>query len=385
MKLLRWLNILVIMVFLSACGGSGGSGGILPIGATNTPLPPPVVTVLSAPDPSGALTSYLDAYKTDNYDAMYAIISKAAQDTIPLEEFTRRNRDALNQMSVTSFDYEVMSSLVNPYSAEIAYKITYHTALVGDIQRDIIARFVLENLEWKLQWDDSLILPELAGGNILRMDYSVPSRGNIYDRDGDVIVAQAEAYAFNVIPGNVTDASFDTLLTEALRLCGTDPETLAENIQTYPAFFPIPLCEASEEESQRIRNISPAGLEWTTYNSRYYFDQGASSNIVGYMQYISEENLDEYRRLGYQGDERVGSGGIEDWGESYLAGKHGGTLYVINPSTGAIVTRVGESAPVPADSVFLTVGVVRRGSCDRSQYGTRSCNGILSGLRLERL
>ncbi len=353
MKFFRWLNLIVIMTFLSACGSGGG--GLLPASATDTPLPTPIINITPAPDPNLALTSYLEAYKADDYNTMYNLLSKVTQDSLPLDEFARRNRDALNQMSAGSFDYEVMSSLVNPYSAEIAYRVTYHTALVGDIQRDIIARFTLENSEWKLQWDDSLILPELAGGNILKMDYSIPSRGNIYDRDGDVIAAQSDAYAFDIIPGNVTEDSLPILLSEVWRLCGISMELLAEEIQNTPAFYPIPLCEASEKESQRIRDVYPAGLEWTPYNSRFYFDQGASSNIVGYTLSIDETNLDTYRRLGYRGDERVGSTGIEQWAEDYLAGQHGGTLYVVNPSTGDIVTRVGESAPQPADSVYLTI------------------------------
>ncbi|MBK9924445.1 MAG: hypothetical protein IPP66_04055 [Anaerolineales bacterium] len=357
MKLLHWLNLLVIMAFLSACGssGSGGNNPLPIIQPTSTSsLPNPGVTIVPAPDPIVALKSYLDAYKADDYNAMYALISKVTQDTVTLEDFAKRNRDALNSMSAGSFDYEVLSSLVNPYAAEVAYKVTYHTALVGDITRDIIARFALENNEWKLQWDDSLILPELAGGNVLKMDYNIPSRGNIYDKDGDVIVAQTDAYAFSIIPGNITNDSYNTILSEALRLCGTDPQVLAEKIQNTPALYPIPLCGASEQESARIRTISPAGLQWTTYNSRYYFDQGASSNIVGYTQLISPENVDKYRRLGYDGSERVGSAGIEQWAEDYLAGQHGGTLYVVKPS-GETVTRVGESAPKPSDSVYLTI------------------------------
>ena len=353
MKLFRWLNLIILTTFLSACASGGGLGN--PTSPTDVPLPTAIINITPAPDPSLVLTHYLEAYKTDDYTTMYSLLSKVTQDTISLDDFTQHNSDALNEMSANTFNYEVMSSLVNPYSAEIAYKVTYHTSLVGDIQRDIIARFVMENGAWKLQWDDSLILPELAGGNILKMDYSVPSRGNIYDDKGNVIAAQSDAYAFTVIPGNVTDESFGTLLTEAKSLCGTDPDELTYEINNTPAYYPIPLCEASEQESQRIRDIAPAGLEWTPYNSRYYFDQGASSNVVGYTQFISQDNLEEYRRLGYAGDERVGATGIEGWAEDYLAGKHGGTLYVVNPTTGDIVTRVGESAPQPADSVYLTL------------------------------
>jgi penicillin-binding protein 2 len=352
MKFLRWFHILVTLAFLSACSSGGIGGSIFP---TNTPLPQPIVTINPAPNVDAALSTYLDAFKADDYNTMYAMLSKVSQDSITLEAFARRNRDALNEMSAGSFDYEVLSSLVNPYSAEVAYRVTYHTALAGDIQRDMVARLTLENNEWKLQWEDALILPELAGGNVLRMDYNIPSRGEIYDRDGDVLAAQSDAYAFHIIPGNVTEESMGILLSEAQSLCGISPDLLAAEIINTPALFPIPLCGVSEQESERIRSVSPSGLEWTEYNSRYYFEHGVGSNIVGYTQLIPEENMETYRRLGYRGDERVGTAGIERWAEDYLAGQHGGALYVVNASTGAIVTKVGESEPKPADSVYLTI------------------------------
>ena len=352
MKFFRWLSGVVILTFLTSCGGGGGGISIFP---TETPLPQPIVTVVGAPDADAALSAYLDAFKADDYNAMYGLVSKVSQDTITLEDFARRNRDALNEMSAGSFDYEILSSLVSPYSSEVAFRVTYHTALVGDLQRDMIARFALENNAWKLQWDDSLILPELAGGNVLRMDYSSPSRGNIYDRDGDVLVAQSDAHAFYVIPGNVTEDSLDVLLSEAQRLCGISMEALAQEIFNTPAQFPISLCEASTQESERIRSVFPSGLGWEDYNTRYYFQQGVGSNIIGYTTFISEGDMETYRRLGYAQDARVGAEGIERWAENYLAGDRGGSLYVVNPSTGQIVTKIGEKESKAADSVYLTI------------------------------
>src|SRR5215208_4856165 len=352
MKFLRWLNIIMLLTFLSACGSGGPGVSLFP---TQTSLPPPPVSIESAPSADTALTAYLDALKAEDYNAMYARLSKVAQDTISLEDFAKRNRDSLNEMSAGSFDYQVLSSLVNPYSSEVSYHVIYHTALVGDIERDMVARFVLENNEWKLNWEDGLILPELAGGNVLRMDYSIPSRGNIYDRDGDAVVAQSDAYAFSIIPGNVTDEILPVLLSEVRNLCGNSMDALAAEIFNTPAQYPIPLCEASDQESERIRSISPSGLEWTPYTSRFYFKQGTASNIVGYALGIGEEEQDKYRRLGYAGNEAVGASGVEGWAEDYLGGQHGGTLYVINPTTGQPVTKVGENAAKPADAVFLTI------------------------------
>lgn len=352
MKFLRWFNIIVILTFISACGANNPTVQPTP---TEISLPQPIVTVLSVPSPDAAITTYYEALKVEDYNLMYSLLSKATQDTNTLEDFAKRNRDALNIMSAGSFDYEVLSSLINPYSAEVAFRITYHTALVGDIQRDMLARLALEDNQWKLQWDDGLILPELAGGNLLKMDYAAPSRGEIYDRNGKPLVAQSDANAFYVIPGNVTQEGLGTLLSEAWRLCGISPEVLSERIYNTPPQYPIPLCEASKDESQRITSVAPGGLYWTEYNSRYYFEQGVGSTIIGYTLGIGEDELEKYRRLGYAGDERVGKAGIEQWAEGYLTGKRGGTLYVFTPDGSQIVTRVAESQPEPASSVYLTI------------------------------
>ena len=351
MKLFRLISIILIPAFILAACGTNGIPGV----PTGTALPQPLVTIDSAPDASAALSAYLDAYKADDYNAMYTMLSKVTTDALPLDQFAKRNRDALNEMSAGSFDYVINSALVNPLSAEVAYNVTYHTVLAGDIQRDMIARFTLEDGGWKLQWDDSNILPELAGGNVLKMDYKIPSRGEIYDHNGDPFAAQSEVYAFYVIPGNVTDESIGTLVARVWALCGISPEVLTQDILNTPDQFAIPLCEASADESAIIRASSPSGLQWEQYTSRYYFEQGTASNVVGYTTFISADDLDTYKRLGYQGSERVGNAGIERSMEDYLAGKHGGTLYVVNPSNGQIVTKVGESEPLPSESVNLTL------------------------------
>src|SRR5919108_524455 len=103
MKFLRWLNVICIVTFLSACGGAGIN---VPGFPTETPLPAPPVTIVPAPSVDAALSAYLDAFKADDYNGMYARLSKVSQDTITLEDFAVRNRDALNTMSAGSFDYE---------------------------------------------------------------------------------------------------------------------------------------------------------------------------------------------------------------------------------------------------------------------------------------
>jgi penicillin-binding protein 2 len=285
---------------------------------------------------------------------MYSMLSQASRDGVTLEDFSKRWNDALNTMSASGFDVSILSSKVGPFNAEATYSITYKTVLAGDIQREILMRLVNEDNNWKVQWDDGLILPELAGGNQLSMEYSVPARGDIYDRNGQPIVTQSKAFAFGIQTGEIDYDLIETLKAELGRLCGLDPLDIQAQIDSAGPGWYLPMCEGTREEAQRLLSINPGGLVVSEYDSRYYFKGGLAPQAVGYTLAISPEQLNEYRRLGYNGSERIGQAGIEQWAEDYLAGKHGGILRVVSP-TGQIISTLGQSAPEPADSVYLSL------------------------------
>ena len=352
MKSSRWIQILFIALILAACSSS--QGGVGSIFATDTPLPTPKVGVTPAPDEAAAVTAFFDALKTDDYEIMYGMLSKSSREALTLEDFSKRWNDALNTMSASGFDLSILSSTISPFNAEVEYGITYRTVLAGDIQREIVMRLANEDNNWKVIWDDALILPELAGGNQLAMEYSIPARGDIYDRDGLPIVTQSKAFALGIQTDLIDYDLYETLTTELGRLCGFDPLGIQGLIDASGPGWYLPMCEATRAEAQRLLSINPGGLVVQEYESRYYFRGGLAPQAVGYTLAISPEQLNQYRRLGYSGSERIGQDGIEQWAEDYLAGKHGGTLRVVSP-TGQIVATLGQSAPEPADSVYLTI------------------------------
>jgi penicillin-binding protein 2 len=357
MKALRWINYILILTFLSSCsaGKTGsGVGGFNNLFATPTPLPTAHANVTPAPDAQTAITAYLQSLQKDDYAGMYNLLSKSSREAITLEDFSKRHNDALNTMSATSIEYTINSSLLSPIAAEVAYSITYKTVLAGDIQRNIVVHLVSEEGTWKIQWEEGMILPELAGGNLLAMDYSVPARGDIYDRAGLPVVSQAKAFAFGIQTDQIDLETINTLVTDLGKLCGYDPQYIRDQIDASGPGWYLPMCEGTRDEAQRLLSISPGGLVYTDYESRYYFETGLAPQAVGYTQLITPEQLDKYRRLGYNGSEKVGQAGVEKWAEKYLAGQHGGTLHVVSPD-GQIVSTLGKTDPQPADSVYLTL------------------------------
>jgi len=353
MKSLRLFNFMIIALMLVGCTSSSGMGGGS-IFATDTPLPPPQVRITPAPDAKAAVTAFFDALKNDDYEVMYAMLSTASREAITLEDFSKRWNDALNTMSASSVDVVVGNSTISPFNAEVGYTINYQTVLAGDISREIVVRLINEDNNWKVQWDDGLILPELAGGNLLAMEYSVPARGDIYDYRGQPIVTQSKAFAFGIQTDQINYDMIGALTSELGRLCGFDPISIQNQIDAAGPGWYLPMCEGTREEAQRLLSINPGGLVWSEYESRYYFRGGLAPQSVGYTLSISPEQLNEYRRKGYNGSERIGQTGIEQWAEDYLAGQHGGILRVVSP-TGQIISTLGQSSPQAADSVYLTI------------------------------
>jgi cell division protein FtsI/penicillin-binding protein 2 len=354
MKRLRWIYLSATLLLLAACSPSSNGRPIIPFFGPTATLPSPPVGITPAPNAEAAIGRYLEALKNNDLTAMYAMLSSSTQAAVPQDIFLTKYTDALNTMGAARLDYQVMSQLLSPTAAQVGFKIIYHTALVGDLERDMVANLELEQGEWRLHWDESLILPELAGGNVLKMDYRIPGRGDIYDRSGQPVVVQTDAYALGIKPGDLSPTNSGALVGALARLCHRTIESIENAYAGAAPEWYVPICEASVDEARDMLNLNAPGLIVTPYRSRFYLDQGIAPQVVGYASYIPKEEIDQYRRLGYRGDEKVGQSGIEKSMETYLAGKHGGSLYVVNPN-GQIFTRLATSEPEAAASVYLTI------------------------------
>lgn len=288
---------------------------------------------------------------------MYGLLTKVSQDAISEADFIARYKGVANEAALSSWDYEILSSLKNPENGQVGYRVILHSILVGDIERETKMNLSLESGQWRVQWDDSLILPELRGGNYLVMDYRIPSRGNIYARDGQALVAQADAVAIGLDTAAVDPEQEDGLLGEIYRLTGIHPENLSGMIEAWrPYGYYLPVADISVEALAPREAVLAgySGVIMKPFRTRYYFDDGIAAHVLGYMSLIQPDEVDEYKRLGYKIDERVGRDGLEYYAEKSLAGVRGGALYVKDPSQN-IVTKLADTEPQPAQAVYTTI------------------------------
>lgn len=309
---------------------------------------------------------FLHAWEKEDYASMYAMLTSASQASISEEDFTKTYRDTAIESTLTGLETELIEESAGHQQAEIGYRVKMQTSLVGEIIREMKMKLEQVNGQWKVQWDPGMILPELAGGNYLKMDLEIPSRGNINDRNGNPLAHQIEAAAIGVWPDfvDLTDDQYIKGLIPLLSgLSGVRTDTLLTMIEeaqpgAYLALGEIP----ADQDPYRLDLLSRWNAAVTAlYTSRFYDGNGSAPHLVGYVSSLQEDELDEYRRLGYQGDAKVGRKGLELWGEQVLSGKSGGTLYVFNPE-GKPVAQLGATPSQPAGDIYTTIdGDFQRG------------------------
>jgi cell division protein FtsI/penicillin-binding protein 2 len=361
-RLTLLLTVFVLLLFMVGCKGQPPTPTPT---VTPTPLPPTPtlgkvsVEVTPAPDPSLAAVAYLEAWKQEDYPAMYNLLSRLSRDAITQEDFTTRYRDAMAEAAVSKVDTSILAAFVkSPFSAEVSYQVILHSVLVGDIQRDTVMNLSQEEGQWCVQWDSTLILPELTGENRLQMDITTPSRGNIYDRDGSAIVAQSEAWAIGLDTSNLDPNNVGSLLALLYEATNVRPESIKPKIAEYAANNQyLPVADLSPEQlapyyDYFLRNES---IMIYKFLGRYYFDGGIAPHVTGYVRAIQAEEVEEYKRLGYNPwSDRVGEMGLESWGEQFLAGKRGGVLKVIAPDK-SVVTILAETKSEAAQAIYTTI------------------------------
>jgi len=349
----KWMSVLLLFVVLfTSCSPASAPQPAVTVTPTVT-LRPPQVLVTSVPDVQATAQAFLQAWQAEDYATMYAMLTRVSQDAINAENFAKRYQETAVNMTLQKLDFEVLSALTNPTAAQVSYRVDFHTAMAGDIQREMVMNLALNSGAWQVQWEDGMIMPELRNGNRLEMEIKPPARGNIYDRNGKVIAAQTDAVALGLAVEQIDRPA--SVVNQLSDLTGRTPESIRALFEDAPPGY-VPVGEVPKQAVEKRMDVllGLGGLVLREYNTRLYFEGGVAPHAVGYVLSISAEELEQYRRKGYRQDEKIGAAGLEKFADQQLMGGRGADLYVIDQS-GNVVTRLAQVASRPAQSVYTTL------------------------------
>ncbi len=346
-RLKSFLLIVLLLSMLSACLGQSVEA------PEPTRIPGDITDAAAA---QATAQKYLEAWQVEDYAAMYALLTPLSRDAISEEDFINDYHDAVNNLTLDSLSFQIRSAMADNVHAEVAFRVDFSTLMLGDLSRDMVIGLSFEQEGWRVQWDSSLILPEMAEGNQIEFVHQLPSRGRILDRDGAPLAAYESAIAIGIVPGELHPDQAETLYETLAEISIYSPETLRIKIENTPDDWYLPVVTLSQAavkpHMETLRSLQ--GVRIDEFRSRYYVDGGVAPHILGYMLYIPEEELETYLRQGYRQDERIGVTGLEAIYEQELSGKRGGSLYLMSPQ-GEIGSLITSSAPEPGHSLYTTL------------------------------
>ena len=276
--------------------------------------------------------AYAAAWQRGNYDAMYRLLTPAAQRAMALDTFVAAHRTAAATATATDFEAEAAED--DGDGARVPFRIT--TNAFGTIREDL---FVPVRGE-RVAWGPEMVFPGLRDGEQLTRETEAPERGRILARNGRRIVSgPAEAR----MPAPGAAASIAGSVAPA--------ETQAEREQVYARGFPeeTPIGSSGLERALEPQVAGKPGGELRA-GSRVL----ASSEPRPAGEVRSTIDLE-----------------IQAAADEALAGRFGG-IAAVEPQSGRIraLAGIAFSAPQPPGSVFkiitataaLEEGLVKPGS-----------------------
>ena len=361
--------LLIFVVLLAACkSGTAPSESQTPtveMAATPSPNPTATATITPTPkpDPRSQAEAFLTAWKADDYPGMYDLLSAESRAALSLEDLTNHMSGVAIEAALESIDTEILSVEETAEQADARYRVTFHSNLVPDFTDETGMTLVLEDGEWRVKWEDTIVMSRLSGANYLSMnrdDYT-PDRGTIYDRNGEVMAGQSDVYAVGLDMLTYNPEFSSSVINTLARLSGEPAKNIEERIRAaianatqYLSFGEYPGSRGMAYEGA-LNGLS--GAAWNAYGSRYYFGSpyfGSAPHVLGYVGQMDAEQVDTYRRQGFRKDELIGQSGLEKWAEESLLGKRGGALYVRDENH-QVTETLAENPAVASQNITTTL------------------------------
>ena len=152
--------------------------------------------------------------------------------------------------------------------------------------------------------------------------YDYPERGYIYDRDGDLLVANQPAYDVMVIPREVQP--LDTL--EFCDLLGISRDQFTDKLRKARVYSPrlpsVLVHQLSKEDYARLQEkMRKYEGFYIQKRSLRYYNTDSGANVLGYISEVNEADIE--RNPYYEQGELTGRTGIEKEYEEILRGRKG--------------------------------------------------------------
>ncbi len=191
-----------------------------------------------------------------------------------------------------------------------------------------------------------------------KIEYIEPFRGNIFGRDGDILVDNNPSFTIRITPNDFRDECIP-LLAHILEIDSVELRTKIKQYSSALKFYPIKVFRDVEYRKisliEEYNDLLP-GVDVTIESKRKYYFSPKMTHLIGYVNEVSQKTLNEMPY--YKPGDSRGQTGVELTYEDDLRGEKGANYIAVN-SYGKKVTSFNDGkADKPAlngNDLYITI------------------------------
>ena len=277
--------------------------------------------------PDELLADYFACIEKGAYDKMYGMLDEESKANISKKDFVTRNQKIYEGIEAKN----VKISVKDAKKADGGEKVSYLASMdsvAGKIEFENQAMCTRDSYfdEFKLSWDDSLIFPDMKDTDKVSVSTSQAVRGQILDRNGNMLAGPGTAPSVGLVPGKMSENK-EADIAQLAGLLGMTEEEINSQLSaawvTPDSFVPLKTLNSQQSQELTEQLLTIAGVLINDTEVRTYPLGEKAAHLIGYVQSVTAEDLEEHKGEGYTSSSVIGKSGIEGLYEKELKGENG--------------------------------------------------------------
>ncbi|WP_024854220.1 penicillin-binding transpeptidase domain-containing protein [Mediterraneibacter gnavus] len=308
--------------------------------------------------PQETVKNYFALVEKKQYDKMYDMLSESSKEKISKKKFTERNQNIYEGIEVKDIKISIPEKeKLKGSPVTVKYSETMETS-ADEISFDNAVTLQKEDGEYKIDWDSTVIFPNLQDSYKVQIQTESAQRGTIYDRNGVILAGNGTVLEVGLVPGEMGD---DTARAESIKKLAELLDVSEEAIQNAlgasyvqdDSFVPIKkIAKGNEEKEAQLLTIP--GVMLNDSQDRVYPLGAAAGHLTGYVQAVTAEDLEKLENKGYHANSVVGRSGLEQAYEEELRPVDG-TRIIIADETGNTIETLAYQPAQNGKDVRVTI------------------------------
>ena len=311
--------------------------------------------IINKTKPEDVLKQYIENINAKDYNAMYEKISSSSKNNISEEDFINRNKKIYEGIDSHNIEIYINNVQKNKNEVKITYNEKVYTSS-GVINFSNTSSLVKDGKTYKLNWTSKTIFPELEENYKVKVSSIEAARGEILDRQGKYLAQNGQITTIGIVPGKLGENKEEGI-KKLSELTGVSIEYInTELSRSYvkdDTFVPIKKISKDDNEKKEALLKIP-GVKLTNTSARVYPLGEEAAHLIGYVQKINEQELEQNKEKGYSSSSIIGKNGLEKAYEDRLRAVDGKEIIIVDEK-GNKIKQLAKQDKKDGEDIKLTI------------------------------